>query len=130
MALKKSVSSTIVEVEHTLTILKQEAAKDPSIEAQYAKKLAAVVDLLSIKDGVTKDLNQAYTYGKNWWANNVTDGNLEGCTLENRLEKIKEHVLKSSAYSRHFNTPATKGKVEKWLRETFAAPAQPQQKAA
>ena len=130
MAVKKSVSSTIAEVENILAALKLEVAKDASIEVQYAKKLAAAGELMSIKDGVSKDLNQAYTYGKSWWSTNVTDGELEGCTMANKDEKIKGHVLKSSAYSRHFNNAATKAKVEKWLAETFAAPAPEQRKAA
>lgn len=129
MANKKTVIATIANVERILAELKAEAAKNPNIEVKYEKKLAIAADVLSIKDGVTKDLNQAYTYGKNWWSTNVTDGNLEGCTMANKLEKIMDHVLKSSAYTRHFNNSATKEKVEMWLEETFTEPEQQQEAA-
>ncbi|HXE96192.1 MAG TPA: hypothetical protein VN642_07295 [Dongiaceae bacterium] len=126
---KKVSVSTIADVEKILVILKQEAAKDPKLEGKYDKKLAQAAELLSIKDGVTKDLNQAYTYGKNWWSTNVTDGGLEGCTMHNKDEKIMQHVMKSSAYTRHFNNAATKEKVEMWMLETFTEP-EAQQEAA
>jgi len=118
--MSKITKSTIADVQRLLDDVKQRAATDPSLEAELAKKLGAAAELLSEKDSVTKDLNQAFKHGKNRWSNNVMDGNLEGCNADNKLEKIKFHVLRSSSYSRHYNNENTRPKVERWLQEKFA----------
>lgn len=115
----KITTATITDVENALLAFQEAAEQDTKLEGLYAKKLAAAVEALTLKDGVTKDLQQAFTNGEKWWAVKVLSDKPEGCTKENKLEKIKQHVLKSDAYTRHFGNEETKGKVERWLAEKF-----------
>lgn len=117
----KIVTATVVDVEKALDAFKAAVSVDPSLEGLAGKKLASAVELILPKDGVSKDLNQAFNHGENWWAKNVLNGDLEGCTRDNRLDKIKQHVCQSPSYIRHMGVPSTKVKVERWLEETFPA---------
>ena len=119
-----NATATIADVEQALDAFKAAAQLDQTLEGDSKKKLAAAVDALTPKDGVTKDLNQAFTYGENWWAKNVLNDNTEGCTKENKLEKIRLHILKSPAFIRHSADENTKVKVARWLADTFTAPAE------
>lgn len=121
----KTLSATIDDVETALNAFKLAAQGDASLEHESRKKLAAAVDALTPKDDVTKLLNQSYNYGENWWAKNVLDNEKEGCKKENKLEKIKQHVLKSDAYHRLNGNEDTKGKVERWIEKKFQV--QPEQ---
>jgi hypothetical protein len=123
-------SAYVSDVEVVLASLKATIATDPQVEVEFGKKLATVVELLTPKDGVTKDLKQAFTHGENWWAKNVLNGNLDGCTTDNKLEKIKKHILMSSSYHRHVADDKTKVKVERWMNETFPVQAEQMDEAA
>jgi len=126
----KITTATIADVEVALAAFKAAAQLDQSLEHDSKKKLAAAVDALTPKDGVTKDLNQAFTYGENWWAKSVLNDNADGCTKENKLEKIKLHVLKSPSYLRHSADENTRAKVARWLADTFPVTADAQDEAA
>lgn len=117
--MKKVITATFAEAEKALKDLGVDIAADPGLEVLFAKKLGNVVELVTPKDGVTKLLNQQYRYGKNWWASNAMDGETEGCTKDNKLEKIKQYVLRSDAYHRLHGDPKTSGKVDKWMAEKF-----------
>ena len=117
----KITSANIVDVENALNAFKAAAQANPDLEAESKKKLAAAVEALTPKDGTTKLLNQAFTYGESWWAKNVLNGGLEGCTTDNKADKIRGHIHRSDAYSRLFNDTATKAKVEKWFQDDFPA---------
>lgn len=121
MAMVISVA-TIFDVEKALSCFKAAVLLDPALEGLSGKKLAAVVEGLTLKDGVTKDLNQAFNHGESAWAKNVLNGEIEGCTMDNKLDKIKQHVLQTSAYRRHIGDVTTKPKVEQWLASTFPTP--------
>lgn len=114
--------ATIVDVEKALEAFKTAVTLDPALEGLSGKKLAAVVEGLTPKDGVSKELNQAYTNGNKWWSVNFTNGEKEGCTKDNRLDKIKLYVLQTAAYRRLIGDSATKEKVELWLTTTFHTP--------
>ena len=120
--MSKFVTATISEVESALVTLKTLCATTPGLEGQYGKKFGAVVELLTLKDGVTKDLNQAYTNAEKKWAVNYAN-DLDSCSKINKLEKIRQYVLVADGYTRHFNNADTKLKVENWLAEKFSAPA-------
>ena len=115
-------TATIIDVEKTLATLKSAITANPSLEVEYGKKMADVVDLLTLKDGVTKDLGQAYTNAEKRWAVNYAD-EIDGCTKLNKLDKIKLYMVASSGYVRHHNNPDTKVKVEKWMSDKFSANA-------
>ena len=115
----KNTTATIVDVENALVAFKAAAQADRALEVQHGKKLAAAVEALTPKDGTTKLLNQAFTYGEGWWAKNVLNDGKDGCTTDNKQEKIAEHIRKSDAYSRLVNASDTKDKVEKWFTEDF-----------
>ncbi|TGU71174.1 hypothetical protein E4633_12565 [Geomonas terrae] len=115
---KASAVATIADVKRELANLDAAVAKDPSLEGLMGKKLWVVVDNLTIKDGVTKDLKQAYTNGEKWHAVNAKK-KLYGCTDDNEQEKIKEYILGTDAYARHYGNPDTRAKVEKWLADMF-----------
>lgn len=115
----QNASTTIADVKRELANFEAAADKDKHLEAKYAKKLWLVVDNLTIKDGVTKDLNQAYTNGEKWWAVNVMKGDKEGCNKDNKDEKVKARVLKSDAWAKHHGNPDTEEKAEKWLADKF-----------
>jgi len=123
--MKLSTSATIADVENALTILRAAVMADPTIEIKAAKKLAASVELILPKDGVTKDLNQAFNHGESWWAKNVLNGQAEGCTTGNKLEKIKQYVCQSSSYNRHTSDADTRDKVQRWLNDKFPVTAIP-----
>lgn len=120
--MSKLITATISEVETALVTLMELCATTPGLEGQYGKKFGAVVELLTLKDGVTKDLNQAYTNGGKKWAMNYAN-DLDSCTKANKLDKIRQYVLVADGYTRHFNNADTKIKVENWLAEKFTAPA-------
>jgi hypothetical protein len=126
----KQVTATIADVKRELAALEAAIAKDPTLEGLVGKKLATAVDALTPKDGVTKDLQQAYTNGEKWWSVRFADDEAEGCTKENKLVKIREYILKTDAYGRHYGTAVTREKVEQWLTEKFPAPPNPQQAEA
>ena len=115
----KKIIATIADVENALATFKAAAQKDPNLEAASGKKLAAAVEYLTAKDGVTKDLNYAYTNGEKWWAVKVLSDKPDGCTKENKLEKIRQQILNSDAYTRHSSNPDTKEKAEAWLVDKF-----------
>ncbi|GFO55572.1 hypothetical protein GMSM_25790 [Geomonas sp. Red276] len=114
----KITTATIADVETALLAFQVAAERDANLEVRSGKKLAAVVEALTPKDGVTKDLNQAYTNGEKWHAVNAKTRK-HGCTPENEQEKIKWYIQNTDAYARHFGNPETKAKVEGWLAETF-----------
>lgn len=115
-----SLSACIVDVENAVAVLKAAAMVDPSLEGAAGKKLAAAVELILPKDGVTKVLNQAYGYAEKKWAiNALSDKDTDGCTKENKLEKIKQYVLKSDGYDRFSKVEKTNIKVQQWLVEKF-----------
>jgi hypothetical protein len=66
-------------------------------------------------------LNQAYGHAEKKWAINFAD-DLDSCTKTNKLEKIKQYVCSTLAYTRLIADPITKPKVETWLDEKFPAP--------
>ena len=111
--------ATITDVENALLAFQVAVEQDPNLEARYGKKLANVVDALTPRDSVTKDLNQAFNHGESSWAKNVLNGELDGCTKDNKLAKIKEHILKTAAYNRLINNTSTKAKTEQWIATTF-----------
>ena len=111
--------ATIADLKKATAVLEAAIAKDPTLETQIGKKLAIAVDNIYPKDGVTKDLQQAFTNGEKWWAVKVFSDETEGCTQDNKLEKIKDYIIKTAAYGRHFGNPDTKAKVEQWLASKF-----------
>ena len=125
----KLVTATIDDVKKATAALEAAIARDPDLAFKLGKKLAVAVDNIYPKDGVTKDLNQAYTNGEKWHAVNAKKKE-HGCTPENEAEKIKEYILKTNAYARHFGNPDTKSTVEEWLAEKFPAPAETQPEEA
>jgi hypothetical protein len=118
----KVTTATIADVENALVAFQVASELDTNLEARSGKKLAAVVEALTPKDGVTKDLNQSFTNGEKWWAVNVLNDK-DGCTKENKLEKIKHHILKSDAWSRLSGDVKVKAKADNWLAEKFPVPA-------
>lgn len=118
----KITTATIADVENALLAFKEAAEQDEKLEGLSAKKLAAAVIALTPKDGVAKDLQQAFTNGEKWWAVNALNDK-EGCTQANKLVKIKDYILKTDAYDRHFGNAETKTKVERWLVDKFPVPA-------
>lgn len=116
----QSAAATIADVKRELEAFEAAVAKDQSLEVKYGKKLWVVVDNLSIKDGVTKDLNQAYTNAEKWWAVNALRDK-EGCNKDNRDEKMKGRILKSDVWTRHHGNADTEDKADKWLTEKFKA---------
>jgi hypothetical protein len=112
-------TATYADVVKALETFKTAMDTDPKLEGLFAKKLATAVDALTLKDGVTKDMSQAYTHAEKKWAMNVLDDEKEGCTRGNKLAKIREYVLESTSYKRHVKDPDTKAKVEKWIDEKF-----------
>lgn len=119
----KIVSATIIDVENALVSFKAACAAESSLEARTGKKLAIVVEALTVKDGMTKVLNQAYGHAEKKWALNVLNGENDGCTRDNKLEKIKQYVLKTDGYDRFYNDDNTSDKVQTWLDEKFSTPA-------
>lgn len=117
------VSATIIDVENVLASFKAACAADSSLEARTGKKLAIVVEALTVKDGMTKVLNQAYGHAEKKWALNVLNGESDGCTRNNKLEKIKQYVLKTDGYARFSSEEGTSDKVKTWLDEKFPAQA-------
>src|SRR5690242_14745281 len=98
--MSKTIIATIADVENALVEFVAAAEEDPTLESRYAKKLGVVIENLTVKSDVTKELNQAYTIGEKWWAVNTLKGK-EGCTKENEIEKIRWHVLNSKAWVRN-----------------------------
>lgn len=111
----KKTTATIAEVEAALVTFIAAAEKDKDLEKESGKKLAAAVEALTPKDDVTKELNQAYTNAEKWWAVNVLNDEKEGCTRDNKKDKIRSRVLQSDAWTRHIGNPDTKGKADQWL---------------
>jgi len=122
----KKLTATIEDVQAALNAFIVASTEDASLEGLSGKKLAAAVDALTPKDSVTKDLNQAYTHADKKWAMNFADDQ-DACTKANRADKIKQYVTSSVGYNRLIADPATKGKVEKWLREKFPTPDEEQE---
>lgn len=122
----KKLTATIEDVQSALTAFIAATTEDPSLEGLSGKKLAAVVDALTPKDSVTKDLKYAFTNAEKKWAMNFAD-DLDGCTKANRAEKIKQYVTSSVGYNRLIADLATKGKVEKWLKDKFPVIAEEQE---
>lgn len=116
--MKTITTATINDVERALANFKVAAALDPRLESKAEKKLAAAVEALIPKDNVTKDLNQAYTNGEKWWAVNVMNDK-EGCTKDNKDEKVKARILKSDAWTKHHGNLDTTEKAEDWLAGKF-----------
>ena len=114
-----TTNATIADVENALVILKAAVKADASVEAKAGKKLAAAIEFILPKSNVTKDLNQAYNHGESWWAKNVLNGQLEGCTTANKLDKIKQYVCQSSSYIRHTSDSGNKENVQRWLADKF-----------
>jgi hypothetical protein len=114
-----SAAATIADVRSAIEALELAAQKDQKLEGLMAKKLAMAIDYLTIKDGVTKDLNQAYTNGEKWWAVNYANDEKDGCTKANKIEKIKARVLASDVWVKHHGNSKTKDKAEAWLAEKF-----------
>lgn len=112
-------SSCILDVENVLASFKAACDADKGLEARSGKKLAIVVDALTIKDGMTKVLNQAYGHAEKKWALNVLNGETDGCTRDNKLVKIKQYVQKTDGYDRFFSEESTTDKVQTWLDEKF-----------
>lgn len=119
----KVVIATIADVEAAIAVLKKAVTVDPTLEGSSGKKLAASVELILPKDGVTKDLNQAHTHAEKKWAVNFAN-DLDACTKGNKAEKIKQYVCSTLAYTRLIADPGVKPKVESWLAEKF--PAKPE----
>lgn len=119
----KITTATITDVENALLAFKAAAEQDTKLEGLSAKKLAAAVDALTPKDGVAKDLNQAYTHAEKKWATNVLDEEKDGCTRDNKIEKIKQYVTESTSYIRLIKDSTTKDKAERWIAEKFPIPA-------
>jgi hypothetical protein len=101
-------TATYVDVVKTMETLKAAMDLDPNLEGLFAKKLAIAVDVLTVKDGVPKDMSQAYTHAEKKWAMNVLNDEADGCTKDNKLVKIREYVLESTSYKRHVNNIDTK----------------------
>lgn len=116
--MSKIITATIREVEAALANLKALCAITTGLELQNCKKLGAVVELLTPKDGVTKDLNQAYTNAEKKWAMNYAN-DLDGCTKVNKLDKIQQYVLVAEGYNRHANDDESMSKVISWLADKF-----------
>jgi hypothetical protein len=114
----KPITATITEVESALAAFIAASANDEKLEGLSAKKLAAAVDALTLKDNVTKDMNQAYNHAHKKWAVNFADGS-DGCSRENKLEKIQMYMADSSSYKRLSKDPATEHKVSAWMSKTF-----------
>lgn len=117
-----NLSSCILDVENVLATLKAACVADRNLEARMSKKLAAVVEALTVKDGMTKVLNQAYGHAEKKWALNVLNGEKDGCTRDNKLEKIQSYVTKTDGYDRFSNDPKTSDNVLVWLVEKFDTP--------
>ncbi len=115
----KMNTATVADVEKALEEFKAAAGKDSALEGLYGKKLAIAADALTPKDGVIKDLNQAYTNAEKKWAKNVLNDEADGCKKDNKLEKIKHYVMKSDAYSRLISDEKTKAKVENWFEKNL-----------
>ena len=126
----KLTTATIADVENALLAFQAVCELDPNLEARSGKKLAAAANLINPNDGVTKDMRQAYTNGEKWWSVRYAKDEAEGCTKENKLVKIREFILRTDAYARHFGNDETRDKVERWMAETFPASPRPQQAEA
>jgi hypothetical protein len=113
--MKKILIATIADVENVLAGYKQRVAANPKLEALDGKKLGSIVCLLKPKTSVPKLLTQAYGYGESKWAKNVLNDNAEGCTKENKLEKITEHILSTEAYKKFIKDTDTKDEAEAWM---------------
>ena len=117
----KIISAVVADVEKALEEFKAACKDNPYLEASSGKKLAAAVDVLTPKDNVTKNMNQAYTNAEKKWAMNVLNGQADGCEATNKLMKIKEYVQGSTSYNRLAKDPTTVGKVSKWVIDKFDA---------
>jgi uncharacterized membrane-anchored protein YjiN (DUF445 family) len=120
----KKVTASIADLKKTIVDFEVASEADPNLEGLYGKKFAAAVDLIEIKDNVTKDMKQAYNHAEKKWATNVMDNEADSCTKGNKFQKIKGYVLDSTAYKRLIKDPKTKAKVDKWIDETFTTPAE------
>jgi len=116
---ERTAAATIAEVKNAVQVLELAIQMDQKLEGLMAKKFAMAIDYLTIKDGVTKDLNQAYTNGEKWWAVNFANDEKDGCTKANKIEKIKARVLASDVWAKHHGNSNTKDKAEAWLAEKF-----------
>lgn len=119
----KRTTATIADIEAAIVVCKAAFTIDPTLEGSSGKKLFAAEELILPKDGVTKVLNQAYGLAEKKWALNVVTEEKDGCTMGNKLEKIKQYVQKSDGYDRFSNNKSTTEKVQTWLDKKF--PIQP-----
>lgn len=94
-------------------------------------KVNKLLEALTIKNGVTKQLNQAYTYGERDWALAFANGT---STRGQKNQHIKDHIMKTDAFRRFTTVPSTGSdgviaKAEKakndamaWIAEKFPEP--------
>ena len=68
---------------------------------------------------MTKVLNQAYGHAEKKWALNVLNSEADGCTRDNKLDKIKQYVQKTDGYDRFISEESTTDKVQTWLDKKF-----------
>ena len=124
--MKKMLFATIADVEASLANYKLRVAAKPELEKLDGKKLAVVVETLAKKSNVPKLLLQAHGHGESNWAKNVMNNNHDGCTADNKLEKIKTHILSTSAYINFINNPDTREDAEEWMKAEFPEKAEDQ----
>lgn len=117
--LKKLESATIADVEKAFANYKAAAIANPKREGLDAKKLAGVVLGLLPKSDTSKLLAQAMNIGESKWAKNVVNDNAEGCTKDNKKEKIMDHITSTAAYKKLMSDPDTKIEAEAWIERTF-----------
>jgi len=94
-------------------------------------KVNKLLEVLTIKNGVTKQLNQAYTNGEKEWALAFSNGT---ATREGKSLAIKTHIVQTDAFKRFTTvpstgTPAEVAKAEKarqdamaWIADKFPVP--------
>ena len=90
-------------------------------------KVNKLLEFMTIKNGVTKQLNQAYTYGEKAWALAFANGT---ATREVKEQFIKAHITQTDAYKRFTTVPTgTAPEIDKaekakkdalaWIAEKF-----------
>ncbi|WP_224982704.1 hypothetical protein [Geomonas agri] len=104
--------ATLEDVHNAVAAFVAAAEVDSTLERRSGKKLAAAVAALLLND--TKDLKQAYTNGEKWWSVNAIKRK-EGCTLENRNQKIEEFIRRSDAWARFNSNEQNRERAEQWL---------------
>lgn len=115
----KTKFATLAVAENAFETLKKLVVAKPELEAQLGKKLGDVVDLLKPRSDVSKLLGQAYNIGEGKWAKNVLDKNSEGCTTDNKKQKIMDHITSTPAYRRLVGDDSIKDEVNAWMEDRF-----------